>query len=84
MNQLTASIDLGTVNAMDRESFVAALGATFEHSPWVAESAWTARPFPSVEALHAAMFDVVRRAPKATPPSCVPTRSWLAARHGPA
>ena len=61
----TTSLDLATVNAMDSDRFVAALGATFEHSPWVAESAWTARPFADVDALHAAMLDVVRRAPKA-------------------
>ncbi|MEO7851367.1 MAG: 2-oxo-4-hydroxy-4-carboxy-5-ureidoimidazoline decarboxylase [Rubrivivax sp.] len=56
---------LDAVNAMDRDSFVAALGEAFEHSPWVAESAWLERPFASVEALHAAMFGVVRRAPQA-------------------
>ena len=59
-------LDLTDVNAMDCDRFVAALGPAFEHSPWVAESAWAARPFDSVDDLHAAMFDVVRRAPKAT------------------
>ena len=34
----------------------------FEHSPWIAERAWAARPFASVEALHAAMTAVVRAA----------------------
>lgn len=61
----SASLDLAAINAMDRDTFVAALGTTFEHSAWVAESAWTARPFDSVDGLHSAMFDVVRRAPKA-------------------
>lgn len=60
-----STLDLAAINAMDREPFVAALGTTFEHSPWVAESAWSARPFDSVDSLHSAMFDVVRRAPKA-------------------
>ena len=60
------TLDLAEVNAMDRDQFVAALGLAFEHSPWVAESAWAAQPFDSVDGLHAAMFDVVRRAPKAT------------------
>jgi OHCU decarboxylase len=36
----------------------------FEASPWVAERAWAARPFGTVEALHAAMFDAVERAPR--------------------
>jgi 2-oxo-4-hydroxy-4-carboxy-5-ureidoimidazoline decarboxylase len=49
---------------MDRDAFVAAVGATFEHSPWVARQAWSARPFESVEALHAAMLGVVRGAPR--------------------
>lgn len=57
-------IDLPAVNTMDRAQFVAAFGGSFEHSPWVAERAWDARPFASVEALHAAMLAVVRRAPR--------------------
>jgi 2-oxo-4-hydroxy-4-carboxy-5-ureidoimidazoline decarboxylase len=57
--------DLADINTMDRDRFVAALGSTFEHSPWVAEGAWAQRPYDSVEHLHAAMFEVVRRAPKA-------------------
>lgn len=60
-----ATPDLAAVNAMDRDAFVAALGSTFEHSPWVAEGAWSARPFRSVDALHAAMLDVVRGLPRA-------------------
>jgi 2-oxo-4-hydroxy-4-carboxy-5-ureidoimidazoline decarboxylase len=38
-------------------------GGVFEGSPWVAERAWAARPFGSLEALHGAMVDVVARAP---------------------
>jgi len=44
---------------MDRETFVAALGGVFEHSPWVAERAWPRRPFAGVEALHQAMVEQV-------------------------
>lgn len=60
------AIDLSSVNDMERGAFVDALGSTFEHSPWVAEGAWTARPFASVDALHAAMIDVVNCAPRDT------------------
>lgn len=60
------ALELSTVNGMARDAFVAAFGSTFEHSPWVAEGAWPARPFASEEALHAAMIDVVRRAPRDT------------------
>lgn len=56
---------LADLNAMDRAGFVAALGGVFEHSPWVAEGAWDARPFASVDALHAAMVAVVAAAGEA-------------------
>jgi 2-oxo-4-hydroxy-4-carboxy-5-ureidoimidazoline decarboxylase len=53
---------LAEVNALDAEAFGRALGGVFERSPWIAARAWAARPFAGVEALHAAMVDVVRRA----------------------
>lgn len=62
---MSAGFYLDAVNAMDRDRFVAALGGVFEHSPWVAELAWLERPFANVEALHAAMLNVVRCAPRA-------------------
>lgn len=46
---------LANLNALSREQFTATLGAIFEHSPWVAECAWAARPFVDLSALHAAM-----------------------------
>jgi 2-oxo-4-hydroxy-4-carboxy-5-ureidoimidazoline decarboxylase len=61
-----AELDLPALNAMSREDFVATLGSTFEHSPWVAEAAWNERPFANVDALHAAMLGVVRKAPRET------------------
>ncbi|MFF3782539.1 2-oxo-4-hydroxy-4-carboxy-5-ureidoimidazoline decarboxylase [Streptomyces sp. NPDC001933] len=57
-------LDLQAVNALDREEFVRVLGSVFEHSEWVAAGAVDARPFDSVESLHAAMIDVVRRRPR--------------------
>ena len=66
MTASTSALDLPAINRMGREAFVDALGGTFEHSPWVAEGAWPARPFASVDALHAAMIDVVSRAPRDT------------------
>jgi 2-oxo-4-hydroxy-4-carboxy-5-ureidoimidazoline decarboxylase len=56
---------LAGLNTMDRAAFVALLGGIFEHSPWVAEAAWEARPFASVEALHAAMVTAVDGASEA-------------------
>jgi 2-oxo-4-hydroxy-4-carboxy-5-ureidoimidazoline decarboxylase len=58
-------ITLDALNAMDRAAFVAAVGDIFEHAPWVAERAHAARPFASVAALHDAMMQVVRDAPRA-------------------
>lgn len=56
---------LATLNAGDRAGFVAALGGIFEHSPWIAEAAWAARPFADIGALHAAMAAAMRNAPHA-------------------
>jgi 2-oxo-4-hydroxy-4-carboxy-5-ureidoimidazoline decarboxylase len=53
---------IGELNALDRGGFVAALGWIFEDSPWVAERTWHARPFPDVDALHAAMTDQLAQA----------------------
>lgn len=53
---------IGELNRMDRLAFLAAVGWTFEHSPWVAERAFDARPFAGLDALHAAMTDQVERA----------------------
>jgi 2-oxo-4-hydroxy-4-carboxy-5-ureidoimidazoline decarboxylase len=57
-----AVLTLDALNGMDREQFRARLGDVFEDSPWVADRAWEARPFPTVEELHAAMRAVVTRA----------------------
>lgn len=55
---------LADLNAADRTAFVAALGGIFEHSPWVAEAAFAARPFHDVDQLHAAMVAAVHGAPR--------------------
>lgn len=53
---------LDELNSLDGRAFVAALDGVFEHSPWVAERAWAARPFASIDALHTAMTEAVDRA----------------------
>jgi 2-oxo-4-hydroxy-4-carboxy-5-ureidoimidazoline decarboxylase len=50
------------LNAAGQPAFAAALGAIYEHSPWIAERAWQKRPFEGVEALKAAMSQVVAEA----------------------
>jgi len=50
------------LNSLDQEHFVAAIGWIFEHSPWVAERVFEARPFADIDALHAALTQQVERA----------------------
>lgn len=50
---MTRSLD--DLNHASRADFVAALGAVFEHAPWVAEAAADGRPYASVRALFAAL-----------------------------
>ncbi|HKZ74363.1 MAG TPA: 2-oxo-4-hydroxy-4-carboxy-5-ureidoimidazoline decarboxylase [Steroidobacteraceae bacterium] len=56
---MTAAMPTALVNGMDRADFAARFGAVYEHSPWVAEGAWEARPFADRAALEQAMRDVV-------------------------
>jgi 2-oxo-4-hydroxy-4-carboxy-5-ureidoimidazoline decarboxylase len=56
---MTAPITIREINSLDRDDFVQRLGSVFESSPWIAARAWEARPFKSVEQLHAAMCAVM-------------------------
>ncbi len=53
---------LAELNALDAREFVAALDGVFEHSPWIAERTHAAGPYASIDALHRALTDTVRRA----------------------
>ncbi len=53
---------IDALNALDRTAFVETLGWVFEDSPWVAEQAWTSRPFANIDDLHAAMIAEVENA----------------------
>lgn len=53
---------ISEVNALNCEDFVVRFGAVYEHSPWVAQQAWTARPFADRDALAQAMQQAVLRA----------------------
>jgi 2-oxo-4-hydroxy-4-carboxy-5-ureidoimidazoline decarboxylase len=55
-------VTLAELNRLPASAFEAALGAIYEHSPWVARRAYGARPFASVDALHGAMTAAVRAA----------------------
>ena len=58
-----AKVALGSLNAADEAAFVAALGAVYEHAPWVSQAVCRQRPFATLAALHAAMMAAVRAAP---------------------
>lgn len=58
-------IALAAINAMTPAAFVAAFGDVAEHSPWVAENAFAARPFASGDALAAAFDAALEAAPAA-------------------
>jgi 2-oxo-4-hydroxy-4-carboxy-5-ureidoimidazoline decarboxylase len=53
---------LSRLNQLDRAEFAAIVGPAFEHSPWIAETAWLKRPFAAVEELHGATCQIVRDA----------------------
>jgi 2-oxo-4-hydroxy-4-carboxy-5-ureidoimidazoline decarboxylase len=57
-----AQITLDELNQMDKGAFVSALGEVFEHTPWVAETTFAARPFASLNALYDTMTGAVRKA----------------------
>ena len=78
-------LTLSGLNELPASSFVAALGEVFEHAPWVAEAAAAGRPYPTVTALHDAMMQAVRQAPRRSGrrPSSAATRSSAAGSSAP-
>ena len=65
---------------LDRGRFVALLGSVFEHAPWAAEQAFDAGPFRDVVALHGAMVEAMRRAPRARQLALIRAHPDLAGR----
>ncbi len=59
------TITLEALNAADARRFVEALGAIYEHSPWVAEAIAAKRPFKTLAALQEAMASAVTAAGEA-------------------
>src|SRR5262245_53975837 len=59
----TTPMTLPAINVLDQDAFVAALGALFEGSPWIAAEAWPSRPFASRDALHHALCTTMYSAP---------------------
>lgn len=59
-----AQYSLDELNRMEQTQFTQALGNIFEHTPAIAHQTWPQRPFPSVEALHTAMVEVMKVLPE--------------------
>jgi 2-oxo-4-hydroxy-4-carboxy-5-ureidoimidazoline decarboxylase len=55
-------LSIEQLNALDLAEFVAQLGKIYEHSPWIAERAWSARPFASIDHLHTVMQSTLMQA----------------------
>ena len=56
------TLTLDRLNGATQAEFTALLAGTFEHSPWVAEAAWSKRPFATLAALKHALASAVRDA----------------------
>jgi len=72
--------NVAIVNALDRDRFVALVGLIFEHSPWIAERAWEARPFADFTALHTAMVGAMRAGSEAKKLALLRSHPELAGR----
>ncbi|WP_374327947.1 2-oxo-4-hydroxy-4-carboxy-5-ureidoimidazoline decarboxylase [Azonexus sp.] len=62
---MTSPLPLATLSQLDRDGFVAAVGAVFEHTPWVMARVWERRPFADRAALREAMQAVLAEAARA-------------------
>ena len=62
---MAARSTLEALNASDRREFVERLDGIYEHSPWVAERAWSGRPFADRDALERALQAAVSSATRA-------------------
>lgn len=54
------SLALSQLNQLNRAEFVGIVGSVFEHSPWIAETAWLMRPFANVKELYRILCKTVQ------------------------
>ena len=65
---------------MDESTFVSVFGSVYEHSSWIAETAWEHRPFASVDGLHATMDSIVEGAGQSRQMNLIEAHPELAGR----
>jgi 2-oxo-4-hydroxy-4-carboxy-5-ureidoimidazoline decarboxylase len=58
-------LNLSALNVLPAAEFVRVAGPLFEHSPWIAERAASARPFATLVAMHNALVSAVAAATEA-------------------
>ena len=58
------SMTIDQLNRLGQTEFVRALVAIYDQAPWVAEAAWTRRPFTDSAHLHAVLCEAVKAAPE--------------------
>jgi OHCU decarboxylase len=68
------------INELDREAFVGRFGPLFEHSPWVAETAWADRPFADEGELYEALRSAMYAAPRERQLSLIRAHADLAGK----
>lgn len=73
-------VSVAALSALEREAFVVALDGIFEHSPWVADAAWSARPFADRNDLLDALVTAMRSAPEALQLALIRAHPELAGR----
>jgi 2-oxo-4-hydroxy-4-carboxy-5-ureidoimidazoline decarboxylase len=71
---------LDEVNELSAAAFMQVFGTIAEHSPWVADQAMAARPYPSREAAIDAFQEAVAQAPRTTQYALVQAHPDLAGR----
>jgi beta-ureidopropionase / N-carbamoyl-L-amino-acid hydrolase len=57
-------LTLEQLNGATQAEFTALLDGVYEHSPWIAEQTWHARPFASLPQLKRALIETLRNAPR--------------------
>lgn len=80
MPAATPRLSLDAVNRMDVEAFTAEFGGVYEHSPWIARSAFARAPFASLTALHDAVVEALDAATDAARLDLVRAHPDLAGR----
>src|SRR5580704_12152294 len=76
----SGKISLEELNALGQGEFVRRVGPLFEHSPWIAETAWSKRPFADSKSLLHALCETVEQAADAKKLALIRAHPDLAGR----